>query len=992
MAVTALLAAVLPSCEDDIHYNRGIHTGSPVTVTLNFRMTTPADVTVSRSAANDQENALANLQVFVFGEDGTLQGYLWKSSGLNQTGDIGTVTMTTNAGSCYIYGIANVNGGEYTIGDGVIPKTVEESQGSMWSVEAVTAGYNPLTLEQFKDLEVTRACGLSISGTFLMSGVMNGGALVQIGEDGSVTADDDIIKLHRVVSKVTVDVTTAADTTDDEGNTVSVSFKPLSLQVVNIPTRVKLIEQSGVDADVDDNSFDTFDSEFYDNTPTVDAIKTYRWSGYYLPENLQEQKVKITLDTWEERELDNGGDDVEPRFFEYAPENATYIVISGVFYKSVAGAIVTQAEVDYYIHLGDFGEDKTPKWNDFNIERNCNYTYTITVNDVTSVRAEVEKETIDQSNGSSEGLVLSLLSGSEIFEMDSHYGQLNLSFDQTCVIHEDDEYYVYLMSEDVRHSSGVIKVSKSVAGAALMIEQEVAETGDDATDWHVLTDDEKSTLATSLDWLEFTAGIDDGDGGTTGVPYPGKGDASLCSLFDVLDELIEAKIAGVAAVLAATATEESWTKEYTCYINENYYDDMEWEDFVNVPSRYAYLCRELKTSYDLRTISGAVIYGITQKSIQTFYNNGAAFGVECNYEDNYGCRSANADGTAISYASISQVDGSANATSAWDGYANSVAQLKYGGYYADDGGTGWTGMASSEYAAYTELRYSFMSRNRDLDGDGVIDGDEIRWYAPTIQQYAAIFIGQFALDGDARLFNGNTALLEETNWLNRKAPAIHYWSSTPPSVTSAYQYWAEEGIATSSTSYDNAPKGVRCVRNLSTGKMADATDKAAFLASTPQVLYSFDTSTRLITLSDDFSEECLRITSLNTELPAHTERGTGSYNVKPYKTFYVARSLSEATTAQQVCEDATTVCGDYSEDGDGGRVWRAPSLMELGLMYLVVPSLESENNGNSILCRTKYSNSDFRYSWIIDTSDQVVMIENSEKTNTKYVRCVRDAY
>lgn len=61
-----------------------------------------------------------------------------------------------------------------------------------------------------------------------------------------------------------------------------------------------------------------------------------------------------------------------------------------------------------------------------------------------------------------------------------------------------------------------------------------------------------------------------------------------------------------------------------------------------------------------------------------------------------------------------------------------------------------------------------MQRNRDLNGNGKIDPDEVRWYMAAIDQLSDLWIGENSFDAEARLFKGSTW---EEDW---------YVSSTVP--------------------------------------------------------------------------------------------------------------------------------------------------------------------------------------------------------------------
>jgi len=1024
--MAAALTAAAASCSDEIY--SGVAGGEPVTITLSYCQPEPRDVVSTRSNATDAENALANLQVFIFSGEADettrehkLVGYKWISSGLKQDGSVGTIdNMKALPGDCYIYGVANVQTGtssDYSINaEGVIPTTVTEAVEAKWDVSQVTGGNNLLTLEGLQAIQFTRNAGIELTNNFIMSGAMNDGNLVRIGTSGSLTplttsgedntaADADIIKLKRLVSKITVNVTEGANKTgtDENGNTktTEITFQPTSCKIVNIPQKGTLIE--GADA-VTGNNFDyTAEAEFYNSTESGATKSTYTASNIYLPENLQTASKPDEIKEWRDRERDNGGkpEGATEKDFTCAPKNGTYLVITGSYYEKTNGVVTTEATPIYYIHLGDFGENKSPKWSDFKVERNCHYTYNITITGVNSIQLEVNKEDQYQYNGAVEGIAISLQDGSHVYDLDSHYGQVNFTFDQTCVVNgtgdDDGQYFVYFFSKDIRKTSPVLKLYKEKAGDDLKFAK---QTGANTwKDFDLTNDEDKEEIEAieeSIDWIELMEGIGDDK---QGQAYPGMGSDKLKNLFTVISDLIDKHINNL---------EGTWQEPYTCFVNENYYDGKPWGEFVNTTQRYAYICRELITSHDLRSTAGAVIYGVTQKSIQTIYNTNSsidAYGVETNVQDNYGNRSSNSqeytgkDGRlAINIGDDRDLGYPLYAKDGWNGYANYKSTLAQAGY------TTWSRLAeTTEWEGrtypqpYQTGTHSCMSRNRDLNGDGNIDDNEIRWYAPTMKQYEGLFIGQRTLSSDARLYKGNTSELKDDSYREK---GYHYWANIDNSLSDYNIFWAEEGMATSAywDSKDIVPEHfVACVRNL------PAPNKVNDRDTTPQAFFAYDKESRKIDLHSELESTAYRTSFIDHELPQHYESGATSYTNKPAKSFYIAKNYTtETTTPRLTVEGDTTICANYHEDGDGGAKWRAPNLMELAIIYLALDDkdkvTEDKNSVNSF-CRTKFSNDSFRYTWGfgIDNNGKVLlrMIGKSGEwpnpdSGGYYLRCVRD--
>ena len=50
-----------------------------------------------------------------------------------------------------------------------------------------------------------------------------------------------------------------------------------------------------------------------------------------------------------------------------------------------------------------------------------------------------------------------------------------------------------------------------------------------------------------------------------------------------------------------------------------------------------------------------------------------------------------------------------------------------------------------------------LLRNRDLNGDNIVQPNEIRWYLAAIDQLVDLYIGEYALDDASRLYPQNPA-------------------------------------------------------------------------------------------------------------------------------------------------------------------------------------------------------------------------------------------
>lgn len=118
---------------------------------------------------------------------------------------------------------------------------------------------------------------------------------------------------------------------------------------------------------------------------------------------------------------------------------------------------------------------------------------------------------------------------------------------------------------------------------------------------------------------------------------------------------------------------------------------------------------------------------------------------------------------------------------------------------------------------YQYMRYACMTRNRDNNGDGKIDRNEVRWYLASINQLLGLYVGGTILNSNTRLYNKSP---EDRQSDERIKWQQHVVSSTAFNSESnnPTMLWAEEGTSTSHFYHNWAPDiqgtGIRCVRNL----------------------------------------------------------------------------------------------------------------------------------------------------------------------------------
>lgn len=943
--IGTILAAVmavslLASCSDEVFGGQDAW-GNKVTITLNYKQSLPDEVIVSRSGTTDAttpENALNNLQVFIFDEKGRLKGYKYVDSGLQQDGNVGTVEVKTTAGKCYIYGVANVSTALYKIEGSAIPTSAAEATTDNWDEEKVRAGENSLTLSELKSILFKRVDGeFNITdGQFMMSGVANDGKECTINSDGSIAEEESLIKLRRIVAKVLFKIKAS------EGR----KFDAKRYKIHNVPLKgylVKADDESNPNVTSDDFNIceNTFDKQDEDNG--------YQTFTLYLPENLQNQnlteKRKSKFTDWTKREEDSGVAG-PTKSFTNAPEYGTYVKLTGYYTEGT-----TEANAIYFIHLGDFDNNLA----DFDVKRNYFYTYTVTVNGVNSISVDADTK----YDGSTEGIVFNLEKGT-IFNLDSHYGQVDMTFSRTNDIQSitlatgTEVTGFYVKVNDINNTDNI--------GVAVVTADGVKNLeGKDIT----------TQFNTMTQWLKFGAGtglaysdlFTQSEKGNTHSPSKAK------TLLQALQEMISQK------------DNVSWWsdgyKGYTCFVDENYYSDKKWSEYVNKDPRYVYIARMISSSADSKSFRANVIYGVSQYSIQTFYNRDKAssiiaYGCETLRDDNFQMKSSNDESTKVQLNNFSR----SGQTNSWNGLSNMKQDM--------NGITTWNGYLNT-YTQYA--KFACLSRNRDLDGDGTIDDDEVRWYCPAINQYIGMWIGRDAFtEADAQLFLKNTLDLKSTynSSTGKYEPnesadggIEHYFTNT----SGASEFWAEQGGSISDSWADERALPscafVRCVRNLQSNGAATAN------GIEPDMYYTktSDGDNAVIDLSN-MDKSSVRTLWQDSDLPTHHERSVSN---EPAQKFIIATSRTTQTTTMSDITDTEsgTICSQYSEDG---KKWRAPNQKEFLLMY----AINVLQTGD--LCRTHFSNTNYKWTWYKYNGGLGLAHPQAPPSDISnlYVRCVRD--
>lgn len=903
------VALLLSSCSEDI-FPGGSESNEDVTISLAYSDVSPRDIVVNSRATEAEERHLDNLYIYIFDGNGNLKGYkgIEGEVNLNQyTSNTTKAEITgikTRSGESYIYAVANISTGLYpvktsngTVETNKLPINLNE--------ETARAGGYDFTLDKLKALTFKRNnTSIDITSAFLMSGAVQDGNLVNITTAGTIASGDNAIRLSRIVSKVKFTIKAAKE------KGITRSFKLDTYDIMNIAVDGSLVGK--IDGN-NRNKTTNVNNNIGNTVRPNDVENDAQFFEVYLPENLQDAVHNVT--TQAAREDDSQS--IQKKFTN-APANGTYVVLKGK-YEETKNGTTRSADVTYYVHLGDCTNDV----NNYDVERNCKYTYNITVAGVDKIIVEAKKESGADQPGA-EGVVLEYGATGKNMTLDSHYEYMVMRFYQEDIqaLRKAGKGYFYQVYALGNHTD-VINVGATTVGK---------DNGVDTS------------------WIQFAIknSVYSEDKSNRGIAcnYPGTKSSDLYTVEDFLKYLYNN--ATNSSIWKGYDYKKGYYLDATCFISENYYKNLAWNQYVNdVDKRAFYVANEVKTSNDGRSVFAKTQYGLTQYNIQTFYDRSKAGSITA-----YGCETIN-DEEGKDFT----VKGKGSQTSSygrdtWNGHTNMLADI-------NKKSDTWETLKDN-----SSLIKACMSRNRDLNGDGKISDDEIRWYAPTISQYIGIWIGEEIMSGESKLFNKATSTLSTSN---DPGCRMLYYSSTYNENT----YFSEEGLATNHNNSSYPPKLVRCLRNLKSNDVG--------YNKTPDKYYTYESS--VVTLNN-VDEKALNTSGEQGELNTHTERSALN---KPAKKFKISNKKYYGerygvTPTQEHVVDGTFKCYNNYEEGD--KKWRVPNQRELSVMFLV-----DKDKITNTYCRTIFSNTNFRKSWTYNSN--IFTMDVNKWNATGSVRCIK---
>lgn len=1086
MLTVAFMAA---SCAKD---DLGVPTnseGHPVRVTLNMGMGKSTDIVVTR--ADNSYSDLGNLYLFVYGSDGKYQQMLsTTATDSNNRISVGTrsennngvtypITINTTSGTKNLLAVANTSavadeGGFWSS----MASIATDAAAGKLSFKQLKAAVISLREDLYKSTEMLPIQIVS-STQMLISGVNEG---VVFDTNGDITSygqldgtNNVVVKMDRAMARITFNI---AQTVEKAKGT----FVPSSFRVYNIPTKSVLTNTN--------KSNTESDNTYINSAPmTIGNVSGGNYTfSFYMPENIPEANENASIASYQDRDKWSGdkGSRPENKTWTNAPQNSTFVVISGTYSQSGDTTDTTDTtdknsytgNVSYTIHLGDFSNKA---WSNFNVERNCSYTYKMSVKGVDNIVVEAEKEGDERQPGA-EGQIFTYDASTYSYELDAHYEQVFLEYNLSTiaenittalgtyaetkpsdeaidnaiadnlilVIQSEAMDYTHATATDaepytVQNKRGTLSPYRIYANAVRNAADPVAAAAAAAAKENVLAGEGENISPTKgfdYKWVEFWPQT-----GTDIAAYPGVskwsredltgfkndgvygGTATTESgyLKDVYDVIVAMgkvvkkiyKGEGVSLLddrnddgIIVTQSNNGYVARFTAFVNEYYYyrhpltgmKVTSWSVMTNKIPREMIIAMSSSISQDGNSSYSQIYSYITQASIQTFYNSRVSdingFGIETYNETphiTFGKEGLNGlsktDGrsnqiTLIGGLSQNSPNWNAFIESSYNGWTKSVGsdrtthKLSEAAYKTSSGGSG----------AY----YACLSRNRDLNGNGVIDGNEIRWYLPSLNEYIRIGVGSNAISNAAQLYMGDKMNMKRPSYswsYDDGYPIDYIWDGAlyyTSSNDDERVYWAVERGSYSKDGQNwgggFAAKPIRCIRSLPANTDRFDISSVHVASDASYVAHNVNGST-VLEFKGRLVDELYRERTDGVLIPHDEDDNANSY----YDGIIVAKNyLGTKYPLNRIINsgDTDNPCRDYHETGDNGATWRVPNLAELSAMNAAGLITQT-----GTACRTQFSNQNVRFGYGYNGSRIYCYGDKTDQENldsTFPIRCVRD--
>lgn len=942
------IAFSLVGCSDELDYPQIIKEGYPATISVDVNL--PEMTSYTRADMYEGlDYKVESLWIGVYNaaskaKTGELFVDKANIADIGSSHELKKINIEAKTGYSYIVAVANYEG-----------RNCLDFKEDMMSYEAALKAAD--TFDKFKGISAmfndegqinasAPVNALLMSGHYLdnisdCNGSYSDPVQVAVTENTSLSG---AIHLRRLISQVKFEVTYDQENISD--------FQIISYQVKNVPNQSWLYERTGGSDNVGDDR-------------KIGTLGSYQLSDVYT--QLSPDGAKWSFDWWQLENKRTGKDWVEKytdRELEYkdtatgtntgrykslladsktsetiptdlSNNNATLVEmkVRMTMSKDENGEKLESGkrtvEATYTIHLGycENKEYSALRSRDFNCRRNAKYTYNVKISNIKDIYVEATSD-IENAPGA-EGIITDV--ESKYVELDAHYGVYN----------------IYLPDAPAGDFRYVVRCYDANSNLISFDSNNPSSVDDKYKEWIKI---KKTTGKAKL------------------ALYKDETDSPLYSLDKFREKAVEA----------------GW---YTVFFNEYVYEDSNggtsnWKDYVNQPARQVWLSVNEAISSDKESIKYSSQYTFSQKSIQTYYGSGTtALGMEYDNES-YGLNMRNSFNNSskgtnknngryntavylsksssdsftwndnsydwssfVDYGSYQELDAINNSTlgitkdaqKVTDGNPVALPLLKS---YYDTSGKNPTansydpnpdGRTINNYK-YVEAINACMNRNRDLDGDGKIDADELRWYVPTINQYTQIILGSASLSEPIMDYSKHPSI-KANNGDNMN---LFLYGSNGEVI------WLMEGFSTSTwkSGEEHAlyatgtPWEIRCVRNLGTenSKIKSTTeveDAYALDGNTIRMTYYDSKSIRNIKINKmyphDVANEVWNSVSKAFEYKTNTTKLNGYPIDKTRWTGYNNYYSNWATWLTNA-----NPCDVYNTNGDTG--WRVPNQKELMIM------------------------------------------------------------
>lgn len=980
--ITILLSllALISSCTDeDIVKSYNIKEGVPVTTSLKFGV--EKNEVITRSAASETiENTVTDLFVIAFNSSGSISSYR-SENGSNVLGGkyYGTDSSVTGVNTGEIEGFGMYSGQNQTI----------------YAIANIAGGYTNLTSDALLGFNGTEeeflelACRLDDNsnierGIFLMTGKLGEFA---VNEVGTILSENRTVNLERLEARITFKVKIQAD-----ADHVNMKFTPRYYRVRQFSQGSYLFAKA---KNENDNSADYTEGGYRSvssdrNFETSDEVGLVGFFEFYVWENRLNPRKKISIDNQDDAESlyalrekrDQGEEVTDPNKpgqtyelgeFTYANANSTYVEMLGELYYETEDGNKVSADVTYTVHLGNTGTtddaNNVSKVNNYDTERNTHYVYTVTLAGVNSMYVEVYKK--EENRPGMEGDVTAT---QNTLTFDAHYGRTSFVLNKADFTRDNNndgkaDGLSWSISTPFQNGTKEFNADNYLINGVLGTEEELKD---------------KTELQTRLDlndyrWIQFVINSEAIDADGKAIPnnefvkYPGylaysktdlddsapafgnegwyynNGPTAYYSkpvpMYDInqlLNHLyLEANnpnstVFDAAGNVTITAFIDEYiyiydprTTYYKLPVSTTAENLTLWKDVVNGTNRTLSISYGVGRQYspDGNTSWQTASIIFSQMPIRTFYNPQrvrSAWGVESDVET----------GNLVTYPcpnSLTEYTSSKN-----NGRNNTLKIV------ADNKNLQWSKVLHMSTAGWGNLQdgfqtiwYACLGRNRDLNGDDIVQADEIRWYLASIDQLTALWIGENALPSVIKLYDVNK--VTSTN-----VPHLHVASSSlynDDNVT--YQssrgnvdmIWAEEGASRGDVNRSySSNEGIysydyRCVRNLGISLANINTVPDDYVqVQTGSYRINGTTYNEYIIDVSRLNSNTIRAASPNMVLGSHTERQDIN---RPASKFAVINDQYWKATWNDVISETSTVAGRICPTG-----YRLPNQRELLLLSM----------------------------------------------------------